>query len=70
MQNAPLLASKHEHGVVACGRSPTDLKSNRALSNSILEMSIHLAESKMLVACLTLLLPGIVSKLSVITVIL
>jgi hypothetical protein len=43
MQNVPLLASKQEHGVAACGRSPTDL--NRAISNSILEMSIHSAEA-------------------------
>jgi uncharacterized protein YunC (DUF1805 family) len=27
MQNAPLLANKHKHGVAACGRSPTDTKS-------------------------------------------
>jgi hypothetical protein len=27
MQNGPLLASKHKHGVVACGRSLTDPES-------------------------------------------
>jgi hypothetical protein len=42
---------------------------NCVLSNSILEMSIHSAESKSLAAGLARLLPGIVSKLSVITVI-
>jgi hypothetical protein len=65
-QNAPLLASKHKHGVAACGRSLTDPELR---AQSILEMSIHSAESKLLAAGLAGLLPGIVRKLSVITVI-
>ncbi len=41
MQNAPLLASKHKHGVAACGRSPTDPESRAQQFHSGNEHSLR-----------------------------